>query len=116
VSAVGERHHADPENPYAGQGSVLLDIGDDVGALVVEMPRSMLGVEVEVRPVGDTDPGTHHPHVAVVDRQTPLGPMPSLVFGALAEGAYELYERGGGPVRVTAAVRGGGVTEATWPE
>ena len=26
------------ENPYAGQGAVLLDIGGDIGALVVEMP------------------------------------------------------------------------------
>ena len=26
------------ENPYAGQGPVLLDIGGDVGALVVVMP------------------------------------------------------------------------------
>jgi hypothetical protein len=29
------------ENPWAGQGSVLLDIGGDVGALVVEMPSTM---------------------------------------------------------------------------
>jgi len=28
------------ENPHAGQGSVVLDIGGDVGALVVTMPRS----------------------------------------------------------------------------
>ena len=28
------------ENPHAGQGSVLLDIGGDVGALVVTMPRT----------------------------------------------------------------------------
>ena len=30
------------ENPFAGQGSVLLDIGDDVGALVVTMPGAMV--------------------------------------------------------------------------
>ncbi len=29
------------ENPFAGQGSVLLDIGDDVGAVVVAMPIEM---------------------------------------------------------------------------
>ena len=40
------------ENPHAGQGSVLLDIGGDVGALVVTMPAEMEGVEVEIRPVG----------------------------------------------------------------
>ena len=31
------------ENPFAGQGSVLLDIGGDVGALVVAMPAGMDG-------------------------------------------------------------------------
>ena len=40
--------HAALENPYAGQGSVLLDIGGDVGALVVTMPAAMEGVEIEL--------------------------------------------------------------------
>jgi hypothetical protein len=46
------------ENPYAGQGpvlldvggDVLLDVGGDVGALLVKMPPSWEGVEVELRP------------------------------------------------------------------
>jgi hypothetical protein len=36
------------ENPHAGQGSVVLDIGGDVGALVVTMPAELEGVEVEI--------------------------------------------------------------------
>ena len=40
------------ENPHAGQGSVLLDIGGDVGALVVSMPPAMVGAEIEIAPVG----------------------------------------------------------------
>lgn len=36
------------ENPPAGQGSVVLDIGGDVGALVVTMPPELEGVEVEI--------------------------------------------------------------------
>jgi hypothetical protein len=39
------------ENPGAGQGPVLLDIGGDIGALVVMMPPELVGVEVEIRPV-----------------------------------------------------------------
>lgn len=39
------------ENPNAGQGPVLLDIGGDIGALVVTMPPELVGVEVEIRPV-----------------------------------------------------------------
>ena len=108
------------ENPYAGQGTVLLDIGGDIGALVVEMPREMLGVEIEIRPVG-TEPArqgqhTHHPHVAVVDRPAADGTrIPSLVYGDLREGSYELYEKGGGPVRLTATVTGSEVSQLTWP-
>jgi len=38
------------ENPHAGQGPVLLDVGGDVGALLVTMPASLEGVEIEIRP------------------------------------------------------------------
>ena len=47
------------ENPYAGQGPVLLDIGGDVGALVVVMPADTDGLEVELRPAGATVAGAH---------------------------------------------------------
>lgn len=106
--------HVDAENPFAGQGSVLLDIGDDVGALVVSMPASMVGVEIEIRPVG-ADVHGHYPHVAVVARPVGADLVPSLVYGDLTEGSYELYEKGGGPVRLTVAVAGGSVAEAEWP-
>jgi hypothetical protein len=42
----------DLENPHAGQGSVLLDIGGDIGALVVMMPEAMVGEEIEIVPEG----------------------------------------------------------------
>ena len=57
------------DNSHAGQGAVLLDIGGDIGALVVTMPKAMEGIEVEIRPVGAGEgaggsrPGTdHHEH------------------------------------------------------
>ncbi len=51
------------DNSHAGQGSVLLDIGGDVGALVVTMPDELLGVEIEIRPVDmSTDGGHAHGH------------------------------------------------------
>lgn len=40
------------ENPHAGTGSVVLDIGGDIGALVVVMPAEMNGLEVEIIPTG----------------------------------------------------------------
>ena len=133
---------AQVENPFAGQGSVMLDIGGDVGALVVTMPEGMTGVEVEIRPAGGThangvhhhghdhghDHGeahggahghahghAHHPHVAVVDRPVQEGRVPSLVFPELVEGRYELYEKETDDVRLTVDVRGSEVTAADWP-
>lgn len=120
------------ENPHAGQGSVLLDIGGSVGALVVTMPAELAGVEVEIGPRGSGDcdggggrgghadetggHGHHHrPHVAVVGRPVAAGLVHSLVFGELAEGDYELYRRPDGPVELAVSIAGGTVTEATWP-
>ena len=102
------------ENPHAGQGSVLLDIGGDVGALVVTMPASMLGEEVEVVMPADA-PGHHRPHVAVVPRPVGGDTVPSLVFAELAEGSYALVPKGTDDVRLRVRVRGGAVTTAVWP-
>ncbi len=120
------------ENPFAGQGSVMLDIGGDVGALVVAMPPSMVGVEIEIAPTGGAQPAHHHvhhhgheqghdhghghrPHVAVVDRPVAEGSQPSLVFPDLVEGSYELFDKGEETVLMTVAVTGGQVTFADWP-
>lgn len=113
--------HADHvhENPHAGQGSVLLDIGGDVGALVVVAPESMLGREVEIAPADEEfapgDGQGHRPHVAVVNRPVVGGEMPSLVFGELTTGRYALAEKGTTAVRLVAEVRGGEVTVEEWP-
>ena len=105
------------ETPNAGQGSVLLDIGGDVGALVVAMPPSMVGAEVEIEVAGQRPHHQHHhrAHVAVVDRPVGGGRAPSLVFGELVQGTYELYDKGGDEVLLTAAIRGGEVTFLDWP-
>jgi hypothetical protein len=125
------------ENPFAGQGAVLLDIGDDVGALVVTMPGAMVDTEVEIRPVGVAHSHPHgghvhghdHPHhdshheedghlahVAVVERPGAGGTVPSLVFGELTAGRYDLFEKGHpDQVVMTVAVDGGQVTAAAWP-
>ena len=117
------------ENPHAGQGSVLLDIGGDVGALVVSMPPAMVGVEIEIAPVGGSHEHNHEhgnghghehghghrPHVAVVDRPVTDGHQPSLVFPDLVEGSYELFDKGQDTVLLTAEIIGGQVTFLEWP-
>jgi hypothetical protein len=110
---MGDHHHHH-ENPFAGQGAVLLDIGGDVGALVVTMPRGMVGEEVEVVTRHEA-PGHHRPHVAVVPRPVAGGTVPSLVFPELLEGSYALVPKGTDDVHLRVDVRGGEVTTAVWP-
>ena len=113
--------HASMENPYAGQGSVLLDIGGEVGALVVTMPPAMEGVEVELDRASGTSHAHahgghgHRPHVAVVNRPVADGEVPSLVFPDLVEGSYGLCLKGTTEVRLVVDVRGGEVAAAEWP-
>jgi len=145
-TAAGTPNGPEPstENPHAGQGPVLLDIGGDVGALIVTMPAAMEGVEIEIRPRdghagpagsarpgghehdhhhgdhehGDGSAGTAHPHlvhVAVVARPADGGVVHSAVFPDLVEGSYELSEKPFDQVRVSVAVTGGEVAQAVWP-
>jgi hypothetical protein len=123
----------EPENAWAGQGAVLLDIGGDVGALVVEMPAATVGLEVEIRPLGGRRAHAHErghvtaqhheghehahlAHVAVVARPVGDGRVPSLVFPDLVAGCYELFCKGHPEVvALRAEVTGGAVTAASWP-
>src|SRR4051812_2365109 len=132
MSAMTHSETAPPvENAWAGQGAVMLDIGGDVGALVVTMPASTVGLEVEIRPLdgqGVRGHGHQHrhqqahshdvhlAHVAVVNRPVAQGHVPSLVYGELEQGRYELFEKGrGDAVALRVAVVGGEVTSAAWP-
>lgn len=109
------------DHSHAGQGPVLLDIGGDIGALILTMPAALLDAEVEARPIAgaaydsySAAPDSHLPHVAVLAR--PGSPVRhTAVFAELQDGEYELYLRPDQPPRLTAVVRGGEVSTANWP-
>lgn len=112
----------EPHNAHAAGGAVLLDIGGDVGALVVTMPAALIGREVEVHPgrgasaLPPPQDRVSPPHAEVLSRPTPIGPVPSLVFDGLRAGPYVLAERGSTEVGLSAEVTGGRVTYARWPD
>jgi hypothetical protein len=108
---VTHEHH----NAHAGQGPVVLDIGADVGALVVRMPHDLEGAEIEIRPLPPVARSVPLRHVGVVARPVASGHVHSAVFDALTAGRYELYVRPDGPVALRADVRAGEVTFADWP-
>ena len=115
------------ENPYAGQGPVMLEIGVDSGALVVSAPEALTGREIEIRRFGRTQvPLTdlvadhvdgarvHSPHVAVIPRPLPNGATATCaVFPDLEPGVYTLWLMPSGP-SMPVHVGAGEVTTADW--
>ena len=109
------------ENPYAGQGSVLLDIGGDVGAVVLHLPAAWEGAEVAYRRAGeDPTQGHAHPHghrqgshVAVVGRPAGQRVAYTAVIPELPAGRYVLTLPADGK-ELLVDVEGAAVTELSW--
>lgn len=87
-------------------GSVMLDIGEDVGALVVHVGSPLLGHEVEARPVNSG----RATHADVLERRTPHGPVYAVVIPALHAGRYTVWLDGSSPLG-DVEVSAGQVTE-----
>ena len=92
------------------EGSVVVDIGGDVGAAIVSTPASLVGSEIEIRRCHTTWDGTH---VAVRERQVAGGVMHAAFFPGLAYGTYEVRLRGDAVGPVTAFTVEGGRVSAT---
>jgi hypothetical protein len=122
------------ENPYAGQGPVLLDIGGDIGAVVLHLPPEWEGAEVEYEREDGTTAGdqqhehehehehshpahadphrpqsAHRPHVAVVGRPAAGRVAYTAVLPDLLAGRYRLTLPDGSQLGVD--VVGGEVAE-----
>jgi hypothetical protein len=99
--------------PGPSQGSVVLDIGGDVGAAVVLTTAALESAEIEIRPRGCDWNGTH---VAVRSRPTGGNPVYAAVFGHLRKGRYELRLRPPAPDGKTQEIEvtGGRLTECRW--
>ena len=97
----------------AGHGAVVVDIGGDVGALVLLTDAGMVGSEIEISPVGQDG---RRSHVAVHARPRPgRDPVCAAVYPALAAGGYRLWRPDGTPAG-TVTVAGGRVTEVAWAD
>ncbi|MHB1928502.1 MAG: phospholipase [Acidimicrobiales bacterium] len=100
--------------PPSGPGTVVLDLGGDVGAAVVSTPPSLVGEELEIRPASGEWTGRH---VAVLPR--PLGPETryAAVFPSLESGRWVVRRRHrpDDSTEVELDVEGGRVTSTAWP-
>ncbi len=89
---------------------VVLDIGGDIGALIVRANADMHGVEVEISPAGDD---LARSHKEVLERSIDGRPAFTAVFDGLAAGAYTLWVRGEAWNRGV-SVAGGAVAQLDW--
>lgn len=94
-------HHHD-----AGEWPVL-DVGGEVGALVVHLPAVPECGELEAQPAGD--PCLRF-HTGVHLRKVGGTPVPVALFPELTEGAYEILDDDLAPI-ATASVTGGSVAQ-----
>jgi hypothetical protein len=104
-------HHEETRLPPSGVGTVLLDIGDGVGALVVHAPAALCGVEIEIARRGETHAFVH---TEVRERRLPEGTVYAGVFAELPEGDYTLLDVAACPER-DVTIRSGAVTEVSVP-
>ena len=90
----------------AGEWPVL-DVGGEVGALVVHLAAGPPGGELEAQPVGRPDRRFHTGvHVRIVAGR----PVPVALFPAVTEGGYEILDEAGRPL-ATVEVAGGEVAQ-----
>jgi hypothetical protein len=99
-----------PHVPRVHSGEVVLDIGDDMGGLIVYTDSDLRGQEIEVFP--STDP-TRLTHTDVQERVFQGRTIYTAVFTPLVTGGYSIArpkERAGEAI----AIEPGRVTEIDW--
>jgi hypothetical protein len=100
-------HSAGTSDP----GSVILELGEGVGALILDAPPHLHGHEIEISPLT----GGPRTHSLVRERRTATRTVYAAVYPVLAEGDYVVWDEDGIPAgRVS--IRGGRAARFRWPE
>ncbi len=106
--------HEDSPGP-SGPGSVVLDLGAGVGALVLEAPAGLAGQEIEISRLEAGDAAGRRTHSLIRERTTAAGNSYAAVYPGLAAGRYLIWRHAGTPAgEVT--IDGGMVTRFRWPD
>jgi len=123
---------AEPVLGPSSAGSVVLELGDTVGVLVLEATVELNGREIEISPVDgahhhdhdhaqdhdhdhDHDAHSRRTHSMVRERGTAAGKSYAAVYPGLAVGTYTVWRDPDTPVG-TVTIDGGRVTRYRWPD
>lgn len=103
------------EEPFEDSGprsgppdALVLDIGGDVGALIIYTEEACLGSEIDLTPVGA--PQSHHVHTMIRRRRATNRDVIAGLFPELREGRYTLWGLAGAPIGEVTIV-GGQISE-----
>ncbi len=91
---------------------VMLELGEDLGAIVLHTGHELHGVEVEIAPAGSDGPRAHK---QVHERPVGGRVLYAAVFDRLAPGTYTLW-LGDRPLRRDVVVAGAAVTDISIQE
>ena len=95
----------------SGPGTVILELGAGVGALVLYTPAELDGREIEI---SRDDQGAGRTHSQVRPRHMPTGTRYAAVYPDLAAGPYTIWADEQNPAGQV-VITGGQVTNWSWP-
>jgi hypothetical protein len=96
----------------SGPGQVLLDIGGDVGALIITAPAELAGAEIEVSPARPAQ--ARRTHALIRERRLGRADCYAAVYPALPSGEYTVWRDAHRPAG-TVVISGGSVATFAWP-
>jgi hypothetical protein len=94
----------------SGPGTVVLELGPGVGALILYTPARLDGAEIEI----SREPDARRTHSRVRPRHVPGGTRYAAVYPGLAAGCYTIWRDQHRPA-ATVTVTGGQVSTCHWP-
>jgi hypothetical protein len=97
-------------------GTVVLDIGGDTGALIINAGPEQHRLEIEISQVRSDAPSDGPPrtHAAVRERRLAGGVRYTAVYPDLHAGTYMVWRDASTPA-TTVTITGGSITEYQWP-
>jgi hypothetical protein len=108
---MGDHHeHHEHHDHSLHTAPAVLDIGGDVGALIIYTGPDLRGQEIEVSPRGSDAQRTH---TAVLERQVQGRSVFAALFLALPQGEYRIWTDNPNKPR-TVTIIGGEVAQVDW--
>jgi hypothetical protein len=102
--------HDSTHHEPAVTDNLLLDIGGDIGALVIHTDPGRDQAEIEISPADDGADADTRTHNVARARQTPAGVRYAAVFPALAAGRYTVWADATTPAGVV-TITGGTIAD-----